>query len=422
VADGGVKPAGAGSAGGLGLELGAAGAGARPRGGIAHPYGSVRAMLGRRDFLRTLGLTGAAALAGGALEPWRAWARPAPEPELIVRNTWPEHWETTLEALGRDYLTANARFFVRSHFPVPEVDVSQWRLEVTGLVERPVSLPLSELKKAPQVDAVHTLECAGNGRGLYPLANTSGTQWERGAVGTARWSGPLLSTLLYRTDLKPEAKHIWFEAADRAPLPGVPPFLRSIPIEKALQDTILALRMNGSPLPRLHGGPARIVVPGWFGMASTKWVTRIRVEATPSDNHWIARGYRYVYPGEDPANAAPVQEMKVKSIITWPLEGGRLPGGAVHFTGFAWGGPAGVRLVELSLDDGKSWRPVFLDAEVSRTAWRSWSLDLPVEPHRVTSVMVRAIDANGQQQPLEARANASGYANNSIHRVTFRVA
>ena len=365
--------------------------------------------------------SGAVALAGSTLKPLPGWAAAATEPDLIVRNTWPEHWETTIEALGRAYYTANGRFFVRSHFPVPEIDVSAWRLEVTGLVDRPLSLSLSELKKAPQTDAVHVLECAGNGRGLMKLPNTAGTQWEHGAVGNARWAGPLLSTILYHADLKPEAKHVWFEAADRAPLPGVPPFVRSIPIEKALQDTMLALRMGGSPLPRLHGGPARIIVPGWFGMASTKWVTRIRAEATPSDNHWMGRGYHYVYPGEDPASAPPVQEMKVKSIITWPLEGSRIPGGSVHFAGFAWGGPSGVRLAELSLDEGRNWRPVFLDEEQYTTAWRAWSLDLPVDPHRMMSVMVRAFDGNGQQQPLEARANASGYGNNSIHRVSFRV-
>ena len=383
--------------------------------------GSVRAMWRRREFLRTLGMTGAGALAGAALRVPAAWAKAPVEPELIVRNSWPEHWETTLEALGREYYTSNERFFVRSHFPVPELDASSWRLEVTGLVERPLSVSLAELRKLPQVDAVHVLECAGNGRGLYSLLNTAGTQWERGAVGNARWAGPLLSSLLYQADLKPEARHVWFEAADRAPLPDVPPFVRSIPIEKALGDTLLALRMNGSALPRLHGAPARIVVPGWFGMASTKWVTRIRVEATPSDNHWFVRGYRYVYPGEDPASAPPVQEMKVKSIITWPLEGMRLPGGGVHFAGFAWGGPSSVRLVELSLDEGQSWRPVFLGREGSPTSWRDWSLDLPVPSHQRLSVMVRAIDGNGQQQPLAARANASGYANNSIHRVSFRV-
>src|SRR5436190_693609 len=124
-------------------------------------------MFGRREFLRTLGWTGAGAFAAGALRAVPAWAKSAApsEPELIERNRWPEHWETTLEALGRASYTSNERFFVRSHFPVPEVDAASWRLEVTGLVERPLSLSLADLKKLVQVDAVHTLECAGNGRG-----------------------------------------------------------------------------------------------------------------------------------------------------------------------------------------------------------------------------------------------------------------
>ena len=375
----------------------------------------------RREFLRTLGWSGVGVLAGGALRPLPDWAAAAGEPELIARNTWPEHWETTVEALGRAYYTSNTRFFVRSHFPVPDVDVAEWRLEVSGLVERPLSLTLAELKKLPQVDAVHTLECAGNGRGLFRLPSTSGTQWERGAVGNARWAGPLLSTVLDRARVKPEARHVWFEAADRAPLPDVPPFLRSIPIEKAATDTLLALRMNGDALPRLHGAPARILVPGWYGMASTKWVTRIRVEASPSDNHFIARGYRYVYPGEDATKAAPVELMQVKSVITRPLEGAELHGKSVRIEGFAWAGPAGVKLVEVSADDGGSWTPTRLATDATGTAWRGWTLELPIDQPGPVRVMARATDGGGESQPAEARANASGYANNSIHRVAFRV-
>jgi DMSO/TMAO reductase YedYZ molybdopterin-dependent catalytic subunit len=374
----------------------------------------------RREFLRTLGWTGMGVLAGGALRPGPLWAA-AGEPELITRNTWPEHWETTVEALGRAYYTSNARFFVRSHFPVPEVDAAAWRLEVSGLVERPLSLTLAELKKLPQVDAVHTLECAGNGRGLFRLPSTSGTQWERGAVGNARWAGPLLSTLLDRARVRPEARHVWFEAADRAPLPDVPPFLRSIPLEKAAADTLLALRMNGDALPPLHGAPARIIVPGWYGMASTKWVTRIRLEASPSDNHFIVRGYRYVYPGEDATKAAPVEAMKVKSLITRPLEGGELHGSSVRIEGFAWAGPSGVKLVEVSSDDGASWKPARFASEATGTAWRGWTLDLPIDRPGSMRVMARATDGNGESQPVEARANASGYGNNSIHQVMFRV-
>jgi len=379
-------------------------------------------MLGRRDFLRALGLSGVGVLAGSALRPARAWAKAADAaPELIVRNTWPEHWETTIEALGRAYYTANGRFFVRSHFPVPEVDAAAWRLEVSGLVERPLSLSLAELKKLPQVDAVHTLECAGNGRGLYHLPSTAGTQWERGAVGNARWAGPLLSTLLDRARVKPEARYVWFEAADRAPLPDVPPFLRSIPLEKASADTLLALRMNGDALPRLHGAPARIVVPGWYGMASTKWVTRVRLEATPSDNHWIARGYRYVYPGEDATKAAPVETIRPKSLITRPLEGSEVHGSRVRVEGFAWAGPSGVKLVEISADDGATWLPARLESDATGTAWRQWSYDLPLGRPETVHLVARATDGSGESQPAEARANASGYANNSMHRVSFRV-
>src|SRR4029077_2929507 len=158
-------------------------------------------MFGRRQFLRAVGWTGAGALVGGALPAFPAWAKTTKDtpPELIVRNTWPEHYETTVEALGRTPLTRNDRFFVRSHFPVPDVDVKTWRLEVSGLVRQPLRLTLDELKRLPQVEVAHTLECAGNGRGLYHLPSTSGTQWEYGAVGTALWRGTTLRELLARS-------------------------------------------------------------------------------------------------------------------------------------------------------------------------------------------------------------------------------
>src|SRR5439155_1194620 len=120
--------------------------------------------------------------------------------------------------------------------------------------------------------------------------------WVRGAVGTARWRGVMLRTLLERAGVKPEARHVWFEAADEAPLPAVPHFVRSIPLEKAMDDVLLAHAMNGISLPKRHGAPLRAVVPGWFGMASTKWLKRIRVESGASDNHFMVKGYRYTYP------------------------------------------------------------------------------------------------------------------------------
>ena len=183
-----------------------------------------------------------------------------------------------------------------------------------------------------------TLECAGNGRGLFALATTSGTQWGRGAVGTAEWRGPALAALLDRADLKQEARYLWFEARDHATLPQAPPFLRSVPIQLARERGLIALQMNGSPLPTLHGGPARFVLPGWYGMAWTKWLTKIRVEATPSDNHFMAKGYRYVAPGGDPLTSKPVEAMRVKSVIVSPSEGARVAAGQAVVRGFAWTG------------------------------------------------------------------------------------
>jgi len=374
----------------------------------------------RRAFMRAVGRAGVATWTLGALPPWaHAAAVPA---ELIERNAWPEHLETTLGALGRSWITRNDRFFVRSHLPPPTIDLDRYRLEVSGLVRKPLSLTLDELKSLPGTEATCTLECAGNGRALFALPNTSGTQWERGAVGNATWGGFKLPFLLRRAEVLPEAKHVWFEAADVGTLPQVPPFLRSLPLEKSMDDVVLAHSMNGEPLPRLHGAPLRAIVPGWFGMASTKWLTRLRVEAAPSDNHFMAKGYHYNYPGEDPAQAPPVETLRVKSMITRPLEGGREAIGRVRVQGLAWAGPAGVRLVETSIDKGKTWKPAGFMGDTAAAAWRMWATEFEIKsPARVT-VMARATDGKGESQPVEARANAAGYGNNSIHVVRFRVA
>ena len=385
----------------------------------------------RRAFLAALARAGLAGAALAALPPWARSALAADlPPGYIVRNDRPENWETTLDELGRTWITPNERFFVRSHLSTPRLDLATWRLEVTGLVRTPLSLSFDDLTALPQTEAVHTLECAGNGRGLFQLASTSGTQWGRGAVGNAAWGGVRLETVLQRAGVAPEAKHVWCEAADQAPLPEAPKFARSIPLEKAMEDTLLAHTMNGSLLSGLHGAPLRLVVPGWFGMASTKWVTRLRVEDKPSDNHFMVRGYRYNYPGDDPAGAPPVERMLVKSLITQPTEGATVkvvPRAAnkgrpkLRVQGFAWAGPAGLRLVEVSTDGGATWRAAGFMGDNAPGAWRWWATDLEVSPPARVTVMARATDNEGATQPLAARPNAGGYGNNSIHKVSVRV-
>jgi DMSO/TMAO reductase YedYZ molybdopterin-dependent catalytic subunit len=377
--------------------------------------------LDRRAFLAMVGRGGVTAALLSTLPRW-ARAAVTPPAELLVRNAWPEHYETTVEALAHSWITRTDRFFVRSHFPAPDVDPKTWQLEIAGQVSSPLTLRLADLQAMTQHEETYTLECAGNGRGLYKLPSTSGTQWARGAVGNATWGGVRLQELLFRAGIQPDAKYVWFEAADAAPLPTTPRFVRSLPIEKAMNDVLLAHSMNGAPLLRLHGAPLRAIVPGWYGVASTKWLTKIRLEKEPSDNQFQAKGYHYIYPGEDPATAAPVEELRVKSLITQPIDGSRVRAGKVTVQGFAWAGPAGVRLVEISTDGGKTWSPAGFMGENQTMAWRQWATQISAKAGSTIKVMARATDTRGEAQPIEARANASGYGNNSIQVVSFRVA
>ena len=341
--------------------------------------------------------------------------------DLLERNTWPEHWETTVEALGRSAVTPNDKFFVRSHLPVPELDAVTHRVEVAGLVSKPGAFDLAALRAMPRTDVLATLECAGNGRGLMPLHNTSGTQWGHGAVGTAKWSGVALREVLSRAGVSREAAHVWFEAADQGPFPQTPRFLRSIPLAVALERALLVYAMNDEALPALHGGPVRVIVPGWYGMASTKWVSRIRVEATPSDNHFMVNGYKYVTPGADPKTAPPVEAVRVKSLITQPLDGGKVPAAGFDVRGFAWSGAGRVTRVEVSTDGGAKWSAAAFDPgddpDKSPYAWRRWSLRVSGAVGKRV-LLSRATDESGATQPLTPELNAAGYGDNAVHRVT----
>jgi sulfite oxidase len=197
--------------------------------------------------------------------------------------------------------------------------------------------------------------------------------------------------------------------------------VRSMPIGKAMADTLLAWSMNGRPLGRLHGAPLRAIVPGWYGMASTKWLARLRLEAAPSDNHFMVKGYRYAYPGEDPASAPPVEEMRVKSLITWPLDGARIRPGALSLLGLAWAGPAGLARIEVSIDEGRTWQAARFTPTDGALTWRQWQAEVLLARRGPATLMARATDGAGAVQPLEARPNAGGYANNSIHRVSIDV-
>jgi DMSO/TMAO reductase YedYZ molybdopterin-dependent catalytic subunit len=370
-----------------------------------------------RDISRREALALAFTAAGTLVRPARASsliARPeqpaVPSGRLVVRNARPLDAEAPLEAL-RTFETSNDLFFVRSHHVLPEIAQS-WTLTIDGEVAKPLRIGLADIRRMRGERRAALIECAGNGRGLFELPATSGVQWEFGAVSNATWTGVPLAALLERAGVQPSALHFWMEAADRSPLPTAPPFLRSIPREVALDKAFVAYEMNGRPVPIHHGGPLRLVVPGWYGMASTKWLTHVHARAKESDNHFMARGYRY-------ADGSPVDLMRVKSIITSPLSGQTMKLATTRVTGVAWTGEGTVSQVEISTDGGGTWQTARFTTDARPGTWRLWEADATIRSAGEQRVQARATDSGGRTQPERATANPAGYGNNSIHEVRF---
>lgn len=331
---------------------------------------------------------------------------------LVVRNARPLDAESRLAAL-RTFETPNDLFFVRSHHGVPTGISTPWTLTIDGEVAHPMTLGLEEIRRMPAERRAATIECAGNGRGRFELPATSGVQWGLGAVSNATWTGVPLTALLERAGVQGTALHFWMEAADRSPMAAAPKFLRSIPRETALSDAFVAYEMNGRPVPLEHGGPLRLIVPRWYGMASAKWLTHVHARRTESDNHFMARGYRYP--------DGPVDLMRVKSLITAPLDGEQVSVGTTRVTGVAWTGTGTISQVDISGDGGRTWQPGRFTSESRPGTWRLWEADVPFSSAGEQRLRARATDTAGHTQPERASPNAGGYGNNSIHEVRFNV-
>ena len=375
-----------------------------------------------------------AALALGATPSLLSWAASAEsakridvpgEDGLIVRSFRFVDLETPVECFNT-WLTPVPHFFVRNHMHEPiELNIDDWRLSIGGEVERPFTLTHAELAKLETHSIVNTLECAGNGRSLH-RPQVPGIQWGKGAVSTARFSGPRMRDVLQRAGLKATGKHVMLRGLDEVP-GKVPAFIRSIPVEKALDsETIIATHMNGSPLTKHHGFPARALVPGWIGAASCKWLTEIKVLDTEFVGNFMSPGYRFPNqpgkPGEaiKPEDTHPVTGLSVKSVIAGPLDGGSLKAGRVGVHGAAWAGEADVVKVEISTDAGASWNPARLGHEQSRYAWRLWNYEWKAKAGDYT-VLSRATDNQGRTQPATPVWNPSGYLYNAVDEVKVHV-
>ncbi len=368
-------------------------------------------MASRRDvILGGLGLL--ASRASNATAPLQQSAGPA----LIVRSMRPQNLETPVGLLDTDIVPVEA-FFVRSHFGPPIIDEKSWRLSVTGQVDKTLSLTMDDLRKLPRVTSTSVLQCAGNGRALH-RPRVAGAQWERGAVGQAKWTGVRLKDVLALAKPKSSARFVRLLGADSPPMPTTPQFARSVPLDKAMHAvSLLAHDMNDAPLHLLHGAPLRAVLPGWVGDDWIKWLVEIRVDDAEDAGFYQATAYRM--PRID-NTMAPMTSMVVKSLITKPTEAQKLSTGPTAITGIAFAGEDSVLRVEVSTDGGKTWANAALEKSAGLGAWQRWHVAWTPAPgsHRI---LARATDSKGHVQPEVTPWNPSGYLWNAIDAVTCEV-
>jgi DMSO/TMAO reductase YedYZ molybdopterin-dependent catalytic subunit len=328
-----------------------------------------------------------------------------------ILSTSPENIESPLSET-HGWVTPNRLFFVRSHFATPELDLARWRLAVTGCVERELSLTWDQLNALPQRSLFATLECAGNGRSFLQQ-RVEGIQWQAGAVGHAEWTGVPLRYLLAQARVRRDATEIVFEGADRGSEkdhPAEMSFARSLPLEKAQHpDTLLVTRMNGEVLEPSHGFPARLLVPGWFGVASVKWLTRIEAVAEPFHGYYQSVKYTVRRRTGRGVETEVVGAIAVKSEILRPAGGAVLGVGPNRIFGLAWAGEDAVAAVEISLDDGRTWRQTELNGPRAPYAWTLWEHLWDVRVAGEYTLLARAVSDRGEVQPMRHDPLRGGY-------------
>jgi len=352
---------------------------------------------------------------------------------LIKRTFRPPNYETPLAAL-RPQFTANDTFFVRYHLAsIPEVDARTWRLRIGGTsAKRPLELSLDELKRDfERVRLAAVNQCSGNRRGLF-APRAGGVQWTYGAMGNALWGGVRLRDVLNRAGVNADALEVVVDGADGAALPGTPDFVKSLPVDRALDaDTLIAFEMNGEPLPHWNGAPARLVVPGWTATYWVKHLTSINIEPQAFDGFWMKSAYRIptgAFPGarfasQENAQTTPITEILVNSLVTSHVNGDRIARGRpADLAGWAWDGGSGISTVEISLDEGNSWRPATLGQTPSSYSWRGFRAALDTSKPGPLRIAVRATGRNGARQPEKLTPNPSGYHHNIIQTLMLEVA
>jgi DMSO/TMAO reductase YedYZ molybdopterin-dependent catalytic subunit len=352
---------------------------------------------------------------------------------LILQGERPLNAETPEHMLDDD-VTPEDKFFIRNNGSVPEAaaDPRTWKIAIGGEVNAPIEITLGDLEaRFPLVTRRLQMECGGNGRsGFVPQA--AGNQWGNGAISCGEWTGVRLADVLRAAGLKESAKFTGHHGADSHLSAQGPAISRGMPIDKAMdEDTLIAIRLNGRPIPQMHGAPVRLLVPGWPGSLSQKWLTRIEVKATPHTGRGMGgTSYRMpvrpIVPGSrnNGADFADMHSMPVRSVLTSHPHGTRLPAGTrtLDIRGQAWAGDLSVRAVDVSIDFGQSWQAMAVAAAPNRHAWQRWSGRVTLPSDGYFEIWYRGTDSNGRMQPhVAANWNPQGYGANPISRAAVLV-
>ena len=374
-----------------------------------------------------------AALPSGTVESEMLDALSGKQP-LLKHSFRPPNYETPVGYLN-EAITPNDRFFVRWHLAyIPEIDAASWRLRIGGdAAARPFDLTLEQLRHDfDPVELVAVCQCAGDRRGLTD-PHVAGVQWGDGAVGNARWKGARLKDILARARLSQDAVEIAFDGADGPLLEATPDFVKSLPTWKALDDnTLVAYEMNGAPLPHWNGFPARIIVPGW---AATYWVKKlvsISALTQPLKGFWMSTAYRTPkgkfpsvdrFLSQETDTTVPLTDIDVNSLMTNINEGQQFRlGEAIEVRGIAWDPGYGIRRVEVSADEGRSWQAAQLESDLGRFSFRPWRLAFNPQTKGDISLISRAINMQGLAQTEAWIANPAGYHNNVVQRIGIHIA
>lgn len=391
----------------------------------------------RRDFLKAVGAVAAGgALAGSPIDLLASAAqkRLIEYPEktgLHLLTSRPPNLETPLHYF-KELVTPNNALFVRWHItPIPiSIDLSQWRLNIGGNVDSPLALSYDDLRtKFEKVVFTAVIQCAGNGRAFFE-PRVPGAQWKNGAMGNITWTGCRVRDVLGMAGIKPGSVDVAFDGLDRGTIPSVPDYVKSLPVDKALEeDVIIAYEMNGEPLSMLNGFPVRLVVPGWYATYWVKSLSDITVTDAPFEQFWMKTAYRIpdtacgcVEPGGKPKKTVPINRMTTRSLIIEPMEGAVVKRGRpIEIMGIAFSGGYSIKDVVVSTDGGRSWAQAKLGRDLGRYSWIQFRYPWRPAKQGRYKLMAKATNSIGESQPVDGLWNPSGYLWNKIEGVEVDV-